>query len=113
MSKKGSTKNVIYSRRYITMATNSRKALRGERMIVVKVSFWTDSIAEGKGMIRPKHALGSGVVRLQRNRAHRIRPQKDLKFNSVMELLAVIERVLIQARVKLHPSRRMKRYVRA
>lgn len=92
------------------MATDSRKVLRGERMIVVKVSFWTDSIAEGKGMIRPKHALGSGVVRLQQNRALGINSQKDLKFNSVMELQAVIEQVLIQAGIKLQPSRRMKRY---
>jgi hypothetical protein len=33
-----------------------REAKYSERMIEVKVRFWTDGIAEGKGIIRPKHA---------------------------------------------------------
>ena len=88
----------------------ARKANVGERMISVKVCFWTNNIAKGKGRIYPKHAQGSGVVRIERNNAHDIRPGNPLPFHSPLDLLAVIEKVLIQHGVVLHPSRRMKKY---
>jgi hypothetical protein len=43
-----------------------RKAQQGERMIEVKIRFWTNDIADGKGNIFPKHAWSSGVVRMEK-----------------------------------------------
>lgn len=87
-----------------------REAQWGERMIELKVRFWTDKIAGGKGRIHQKHAWGSGVVRMERNRAHNIDPQKAIPFNSLMELLAAIEKLLIQHDITIHPSTRMRKY---
>jgi hypothetical protein len=88
----------------------TRAAKIGQRMIELKVYFWTNKIARGKGRIHPKHAWGSGVVRLERNDAHDIRPHNPIPFHSTLELSAVIEKVLIQHGIVLHPSRRMKKY---
>jgi len=64
----------------------SREAKCGERMIEVKVRFWTGQIAEGEGQILPKHAWTSGVVRMERNESHSIIPKDPRPFNSLMEL---------------------------
>lgn len=88
-------------------------AKQGERMIEVKILFWTNDIASGKSMIRPKHAWAGGVVKVERNRAHGIVPQPPRPFHSVMELPAVIEKVLIQQGIVLHRSDRMRKYFHA
>ncbi len=95
-----------------TDGATAREARFGERMVEVKVRFWTDQIVEGKGRILPKHAWGSGVVRLERNRAHGINPQPPVPFNSLAELPGVIEKVLIQNGITIHPSTRMRKYMR-
>lgn len=90
----------------------SREAKYGERMLEVKVRFWTDGIVKGEGQIMPKHAWTSGVVRMQHNKSHGISPEYPIPFNSLMELPQVIERVLIQHRIKLHRSSKMAKYVK-
>jgi hypothetical protein len=87
-----------------------REAHQGERMIEVKIRFWTNDIADGAGVIRPKHAWSSGVVRMERNPSHEIIPQAPLPFHTLMDLPAVIEKVLLNHGVRLHPSRRMAKY---
>lgn len=66
-----------------------REAQQGERMIEIKNRFWTNNIAEGKGVIQPKHAWSSGVVRIERNKSHGIAPEKPLPFHSLMDLTEV------------------------
>lgn len=85
----------------------------GEKMIEVKVRFWTDDLASSDGKILPKHARTSGVVRMERNKAHGIVPGKPLPFNSLLDLTSVIERVILDHSIRLHPSRRMRRYLAA
>lgn len=92
------------------MNPKRKKAQQGERMIEVKVRFWTDNIEKGKGFIRPKHAWARGVIRMERNDSHGIEPQDPLHFNSLMELLSVIEKVLINHGIVLHPVPKMKKY---
>lgn len=89
----------------------AREAKWGERMIEVKVRFWTDQIAEGEGRIQPKHAWGEGVVRMKRNEVHGIKPERPVVFSSLMDLAAVIEKVLIQHGITIHPSSRMRNYL--
>ena len=87
----------------------AKEAKHGERMIEIKVRFWTDAI-EGPGRIRPKHAWGSGVVRMAKNKPHAIIPGPPRMFNSLMELGTVIERVLIEHEIVILHSNKMKKY---
>jgi len=53
----------------------SLEAKQGERMIEVKLRFWTNNLASEPGKIIPKHARASGVVRIERNLSHGINPK--------------------------------------
>lgn len=86
------------------------KAAHGERMIEVKVRFWTNGLVEGKGYVLPKHAWASGAVRMERNESHGIIPKKPIIFNSLMEIPAKIEKVLIDHGIVLHGSDKMDKY---
>ena len=90
----------------------SREAKHGEKMIEVKVRFWTNGIAEGEGMILPGHAWSAGVVRMERNESHGIVPESPVPFHSLMHLPAVIEDVLISHGVVLHPSSKTQKYMK-
>lgn len=86
-------------------------AEQGERMIEVKLRFWTNNIAAKKGQVVPKNAWAGGVVRIERNGSHGIKPGKPLPFHSLLDIGAVIEKVLIEHGVVLHPSRKMRKYM--
>ncbi len=86
-----------------------REAKQGEKMIEVKIRFWTNDIA-GEGKILPRHARTSGVVRITRNKAHGLEPGQPIPFNSLLDLPAKIEKLLVDQKVTLHPSRRMRKY---
>ena len=87
------------------------EAKHGEKMIEVKIRFWTNDVASEPGKILPKHAWSSGVVRMEANKSHGIVPSNPKPFHSLLDVGAVIEKVLIEQGVVLHPSRRMKKYV--
>lgn len=93
------------------MAKGKIDAAHGERMIEVKIRFWTNDISGESGKIIPKHAWSSGVVRMERNLSHGIAPRPPRVFHSLMDLGATMERVLIEHGVVLHPSRQMKKYI--
>lgn len=92
----------------------SREAKHGEKMIELKVRFWTDELAQEKGKIRPKHAWASGVVRVKTNESHGIKDEKSFPFNSLLELGTVIERVLSENEIILHTKyTKMAKYISA
>ncbi|MEK6806629.1 MAG: hypothetical protein AABY95_08270 [Pseudomonadota bacterium] len=90
----------------------AQEALHGERMIEVKLRFWTNDIAGEAGKIRRKHAWSGGVVRIESNPSHGIVPGKPKPFHSLLDVGAVIEELLIEQGIVLHPSKRMRKYVR-
>jgi hypothetical protein len=90
----------------------SREAKLGEKMIEVRVRFWTDELADGAKQIRPKHAWTSGVVRMARNESHDIRPENPRPFNSLMDLPRIIEMVLIEHGIKLHRIGKTAKYIK-
>ena len=96
-------------------AISVREAKHGEKMIEVKVRFWTDGIAEKgkKGKVIPKHALTSGVVRVESNKTHGINANegKPKPFNSLLDLGPAIEQTLKEHGIVLHVSRGMKKYI--
>ena len=89
----------------------SLEAKQGEKMIEIKLRFWTNNIAEEDGKVIPKHAWSAGVVRIERNRSHGIEPGSPRPFHSLLDVGAMIERVLIEHGVVLHPSRKMQKYI--
>ena len=86
-------------------------AAAGERMIELRIRFWTDNIAERKGKVIPKHAWAAGVVMLDRNKTHNIKPLNPTPFSTLMELPGVMEKVLVKHGVHLHTYGRMKKYI--
>lgn len=94
----------------VPTAIEARVAKHGEKMVEVRLRFWTDEIAEAKGEIIPKHAWGAGMVNIERNAAHGLIPQKWLAFNSMSEIPAVIEKCLIENGIKVISSGKMKKY---
>jgi hypothetical protein len=86
------------------------EARQGEKMIEVKLRFWTNDIAPEVGKVIPKHAWAAGVVRIERNRSHGIEPGKPAPFHSLLDVGAVIEKTLIEHGVVLRPGRKMKKY---
>jgi len=93
------------------MAKDKIDAAHGEKMIEVKIRFWTNDIAGEPGKIVAKHAWSSGVVRMESNPSHGIVPRHPRPFHSLLDVGAVIERVLIEHNIVLHPSRLMKKYI--
>lgn len=88
----------------------AKHARHGEKMIEVKLRFWTDEISPEKDTIVPGHAWASGVVRVERNEAHGIKPSTPIPFNSLLGLGAAIEKALIEHGVVLHLNRKMRKY---
>ncbi|HLK26540.1 MAG TPA: hypothetical protein VKT30_17930 [Caulobacteraceae bacterium] len=86
-------------------------ASHGQKMVELRVRFWTNDIAGG-GKILPKHAWAAGIVRMESNPAHGIKAKNPVPFNSLAELAVVVERVLIDHGVKLHPSTKERKYRR-
>lgn len=78
-----------------------REAAHGEKMIEVRVRFWTNDLAEG-GRILPKHAWSSGAVYLRTNPSHGITSQEAVMFNSLAELPEAIQGALANGGVALH-----------
>jgi len=88
----------------------TKDAKHGQKMVEVKVRFWTDEMATEKGKVVPKHAWAAGVVRIERNEAHGITPSQPVPFNSLLDLGTAIEKVLIEHGIVLHTSGKMKKY---
>lgn len=84
-----------------------KKAIYGEKMIEVKVRFFTNDIANSKDNILPKHAWTNGMIRIMANDSHGIVPDKEIPFNSLSDISAGIEKCLVNNGIKLHISQKM------
>jgi hypothetical protein len=89
-----------------------REAKYGEKMIEVKIRFWTNDLVPNEpGKIIPKHAWAFGVVRIEGNKSHGIVPGKPRPFHSLLDVGAAIEKTLREHSVTLHLSPNMKKYM--
>lgn len=93
------------------MTTPARDAKHGEKMIEVKVRFWTNKLSGAQGKVLPKNAWTAGVVRMEPNKSHGLVPLAPKPFHSLLDLGAVVEKTLIEHGIVLHRSRRMKKYL--
>jgi hypothetical protein len=92
-------------------AVEELEAAQGERMIDVKLRFWTNRIAKEDGKVLAKHAWAGGMVRVERNKSHGINPGPPLPFHSLLDIGVVIEKALISHVIKLHLSPKMRKYL--
>jgi hypothetical protein len=93
------------------MPKASTAAGHGEKMIEVKVRFFTNALSGSKKRVRPRHGWIRGTVKLDTNAAHRIVGSKAIVFNSLMELPYAIEKLLIRDGITLHLCPRMDKYL--
>jgi hypothetical protein len=80
-----------------------------ERTIKLAIKFATNEIASNKsGEIIPKHAWDSGWVMMIANPSHGLKSTlpRNMYFNSMAELPAKIEEVLVAHGVTLHHDRK-------
>jgi hypothetical protein len=82
----------------------------GKKMIEVSLRFWTNVISEAPGKVIPKHAWTSGVVKIQGNESHGIVPGNPLPFHSLLDIGSLVEKVLFNQGIVLHPSTKMDKY---
>ena len=87
------------------------EAKHGEKMIEVRIRFWTDSLAEVSGHIKPKHCWSAGMVSVPKNGSHGINSGDPKAFNSLMELTNAIEQAMIDAGIRMHTGRKRELYV--
>jgi len=87
------------------------KPIQGEKMIEIRLRFWTNSIAPSKGHILPKHMWSSGTARLIKNDSHGISVEKSELFNTQLEMGVAIETLLIKNKIKVHPGVTMDKYL--
>ena len=90
--------------------SEGKKISHEQRMIEVKLSFWTNDIATVEGNIVPGHARSSGLMSVEPNEAHGIVPASPMPFHSLMDIASVLEKVLIENGIVLHHSRKMQKY---
>ncbi|HTR43355.1 MAG TPA: hypothetical protein VMH87_17215, partial [Pseudomonadales bacterium] len=95
-----------------TTTPTARVAKHGEKMIEVRVRFWTDGITGNKDTVIPKHAWDSGMVSMERNEVHGIKPASWQPFNSILDLQSVIAKVLIEHEVTLHTNRKSRKLLK-
>jgi hypothetical protein len=88
------------------------EAKHGEKMIEIKLRFWTNEIASEAGKVLPKNAWAGGVVRIEGNKAHGILPGSPKPFHSLLDVGSVIEKTLIEHGIVLHVNKRMGKYVK-
>ena len=85
------------------MKIKEKPAKSGDKMIEVRVRFWTVGIAKTAGNIRPKHAWDTGTVVMDTNESHGIKQHGPIPFNSILDLSSKIAKLLIREGVVLRP----------
>ena len=82
----------------------------GEKTIRLTVYFWANNIASSPAKVDQRKARAQGAVQIQANKSHGIAAGKAVPFNSMPEIGIAIEKVLIEAGVKLRLSAQEKKY---
>ena len=87
------------------------KSKLGDRTIEVSIRFWTDKITK-KGAVVQKHAWDSGTITMKKNGLHWIKPRGAKPFNSILDLQAVLVKVLEEHEIVLHPNAKTSKVIK-
>ena len=89
----------------------ARAAKHGDKMIEVRIRFWTDKISDQENTIIPKHAWDGGVVVMDTNKSHGIVPGPPRPFNSLLDLSSTVSKVLVDHGITLHTSTKTRKLI--
>jgi hypothetical protein len=92
-----------------TPRLRSSPAKHGDKMIELRVRFFTNGIARAKGKIVMKNAWDGGFVAMDSNESHGISPKPPKPFNSILQLQAVIADVLTDHSIVLHRGQKLRK----
>ena len=82
----------------------SIKGVHGDKMIEVRVRFWTNNISKKKGRLVPRECWDAGTIAMDTNKLHGIKSKTPKGFGSLTGMVKVMEAVLTGHGVKLHMS---------
>ena len=82
-----------------------------EKMIELKIKFFTNNISVWKDYVVKKLGWQSGYVYASINKTHGIESKKPVFFHSLMELPQAIEETLLKQDIKLKSTKRTKEYL--
>lgn len=77
----------------------------GQKMVQLKIRFWARGLTG-------KNVWSSGTVGLEANPTHGITASRDIPFNSLMQLSAKIEELLIRRGIKVRRAGKMTKYMK-
>jgi hypothetical protein len=83
------------------------------KMIQVKIYFWTNGMVPQKGGVLAKHAWDCGHVVLPANPKHHIRAGGRKQFRTLLQLGSAIEELLQKNGVTVHMGRGSRKYMSA
>jgi hypothetical protein len=92
---------------------NEVEAQHGNKMISIQLRFHTVNIADEKDHIIPKHAWAGGTANIKVNKAHGIEAKTPLNFHSLFEIPEMIERLLLEHNITIHPTTKMLKYLKS
>ena len=92
--------------------SDARIAKHGDKMIEIRVLFWTNNITGQKDTVIPKHAWDHGMVVMDKNDSHGIKRGRPQPFHSILDLQAIIAKVLVEQGVTLHTGRKLRKLVK-
>lgn len=79
-------------------------AKHGEKMIEVRLRFWTNDISPIKDEILPKQGWTAGKAYMVKNDAHGIAGKANTQFNSLLQIGEAVGKVLVAEGVTLRPN---------
>ena len=86
-----------------TTPAAAQEAKHGEKMIEVKLRFGPTTLRNFRARSSPS-MRGQPACPIERNDSHGIKPGAPLPFHSLLDVGAVIEKVLIEHGIVLHPA---------
>ena len=89
----------------------AKVAKHGEKMVEVRIRFWTDGMSSRKDSVIPKHAWDSGVIIMEGNKTHGITPGSPQPFNSILDLTSVLAKVLVEHGVTIRTNRKLRKLI--
>lgn len=76
-----------------------------------RIRFLANGIAAKRGKIRRRNCWANGFVEIEANGRHGISAMKSVPFNSPAEIPLALEKAAIRAGIKVHPCRRLEKFL--
>lgn len=100
----GSGRECLLCKQALSLVMVEKKVPHGQKMIEVRLRFWTNAIAKKKDHIVPKHCWDHGTLYIVENEGHEVK-HRWKAFRSLTEVSRVIEKLLQEDGITIHHGR--------